>query len=215
MIKRREKHMEVDNWFDKFIELVGEKEQPIYYRHSSAPSRRISGQYGSSRKFYGFRSVLLYFQLSPEYTIKNKDLAFIFNYLEDYTHPRKTGVRRFMTLFLNDSEYKLLHPGEMSNNISLSIKDVKEYFDKYAKTHYQYSKKLTQLFPPLYFHGRENFPSDKDLCLMFQDKDGIKIDKEIKPHYDVIQNNWIWITLDKDKIISVNDGAFMQESMKE
>lgn len=197
--------MKREKWFDDFDRLLSLKEVPIYYRNSSASNRRIRGQYGSSRKFYGFRTIILYFQLNPDYSIEENMLYQILYHLENYTKPGKSDMRRFLPVFFNDENEKLITPGKMSNNAKSVVSDVKEYMNKFTESNYQYSKEIKELTPPYSIYAKEAFPISKDLCIFFYEKDSLFVDKKIKAEIERMRNNSIWFSFKGDEVVTVSD----------
>lgn len=191
--------------FTEFGDLLNQKKNSIYYRNSSAANRRIQGQYGTDRKFHGFRTIILYFQLNPDYLLKEDILYRILYYLEDYTDPGKTNVRKFLPLFFNNSDKELIFPGQMSNNANSVVNDFNEYMEEYTDNNKQYSKELNKLTAPYNIYAKKRFPSKNDLCVFFYEKNSLTVANQVKKELKRMRNNAIWFKLKGENIISVDD----------
>jgi len=185
--------------------LLNRKKRAIPYRNSSAPNRRIKGQYGSDRKYFGFRTVILYFQLNPNYTFDDNIFYKILYYLEDYTDPGKTDVRRFLPLFFYNSDKEFIFSGQMSNNANSVVNDFKEYMDEYGESNQEYSKELNKIFSPYSIYAKKAFPSDRDLCVFFYEENSLTVDSEVKKELNRMRNNAIWFKFEGENVISVDD----------
>ena len=185
--------------------LLRTKARPISYRNSSASSRRMKGQYGSSKKFYGFRTILLYFQLNPNYNIDTNDLYYILNLFTKYTDTGKTNTRRFLPLYFNNDEYKLMYPDKLVNNETTIVKNRIKYFDEYADDYYQYSKILKELYPDYTAYAKKRFPSENDLCVFFYENDTLMVKEDIKEEIKKYRKNVIWISLEDEEIINISE----------
>jgi len=197
--------LDSNSWGKELDRLLRTKARPISYRNSSASSRRISGQHGSPRKFYGYRTILLYFQLNPNYNIDTNDLYYILNLFTRYTDTGKAKIRRFLPLYFNNEEYKLMYPDKLVNNETMIVKNRIKNFDEYAKDYYQYSKILKELYPDYTVYAKKRFPSENDLCVFFYEKGTLKVKEDIKEEIEKYRENTIWISLEDEEIINISE----------
>ncbi|MFW5787845.1 MAG: hypothetical protein ACOCV3_06215 [Halanaerobiales bacterium] len=197
--------MQDKKWYEDYLDFIYERKKRIYYREYSAASRRIRGQVGTDRIFKGYRSVLLYFKLSKKIDLTDKLLDKVLCPLKSFTKPDKTGLNRFATLFLNNSDYELIYPEEMVNKCEAVKYIVNDYYQKYLPEMERYNDKLKQLFPFLTLSSK-TYPTHKDLCLFFQDKDGIEITEDVGDILKYVNETCLWITVKGDEIVALEDG---------
>lgn len=197
-----------ENIFKEFRKIVSENANLITYQNKSVPNRRIQGQYGSDRKFSGYRSVLLYFQLNNKLEIHNTDIVYLLNYLERFLYPGKLGIKKYMVLFFNDNNNKLIFPGEMANNIRYVLNQQQKYFERYSNSYKKYSNTLEQISPKFNLTGKKEFPSEDDLCIFIYEKDNLKVTSAIEKEIKKLRLNCIWISMQKDKIVSIKKNRF-------
>ena len=192
-------------WKDDLYHLLNNKKRAIHYRNSSSASRRVQGQYGSDRKFYGYRTIILYFQLSPNYTIDRNKFNIIFNLFSNFTDTGKSGVSRFLPVYFNDENGDLIAKHSLVNNIHFIMEKRDEFFSENAKANHKYSQKINYLSPPVYMPGEKEFPSHKDLCVFIYEENTLTATDKVIKELDWMSNNSIWISIKNDKINSISD----------
>jgi hypothetical protein len=193
------------SWREDLYHLVKNKKNKISYRNSSAASRRIRGQYGSDRNFYGYRTILLYFQMNPNYSITTVNFDLILDTFKKFTDPGKTDMRRFLPIYFNDPEGSLVPSKKLANNNFSVIEKFKEYSSKNAENFFQYSQKLTEVNPSIYIYAKKEFPDRKDLCVFFFEENTLSVSEEVKKELEWMRNNAVWISFKNDEIINISD----------
>lgn len=193
------------SWKDDLYHLLNNKKRAINYRSSSSASRRIQGQYGSDRKFYGYRTIILYFQLNSNYTIDRNKFNIIFNLFSNFTDTGKSGVNRFLPVYFNDENGDLITKHSLVNNVHFIMEKRDEFFSEKAKTNYKYSQKINYLNLQVYIPGEREFPSKKDLCVFVYEENTLTASDKVIKELDWLGNNSIWISLKGDKITSISD----------
>lgn len=193
------------SWRKDLYHLLNNKKNKISYRNSSAANRRISGQYGSDRNFYGYRTILLYFQMNPNYFIEGTTFNLILDTFKEFTDPGKTDMRRFLAIYFNNKENQPVAEKSLANNNFSVIEKYREYTDQNTEKFHKYSQMITELNPKIYIYAKKEFPSKKDLCVFFFEKDTLSVSDKVEKELDWMQNNAVWISFKKDQIINISD----------
>lgn len=193
------------SWRKNLYYLVNNKKNKISYRNSSAASRRIRGQYGSDRSFFGYRTILLYFQMNPNYSIEGITFNLILDTFKKFTDPGKTDMRRFLPIYFNNTEGNLVPSKKLANNNFSVIEKFKEYSSKNAEKYFQYSQKLTELNPNLFIYAKKEFPDRNDLCVFFFEENNLSVSEEVKKELKWMRNNAVWISFKNTEIKNISD----------
>lgn len=153
---------------------------------------------GGEDDYEGFRSVIFYFKLSDKINLdKVKEVVKV---IVNTVNKRSPFKIKLHPLFLNSEEYKLLHPKYCVKNYIYVNQYIDEYYDKYTSTNQNYSNTLKELFPPIGIYSRTTYPKHEDLCIVFQDDDGIEIEYIIKSRVLNLKRNFIFINAQNEDI---------------
>jgi hypothetical protein len=137
--------------------------------------------------------------------LNHLDVNNILALIERYTDPGKTGMRRFLPIFFNDENGNLISPENDANNAFYIIKLIEKNYGKYSESNFKYSRKISQLKANFYIIGEEDFPSSKDICIFFYEKDTIEISKDVKKKLQWMDNNAVYIEFKDNEIIDISD----------
>jgi hypothetical protein len=190
MYIRDRRRMVMEYWESKLRGLISRRKNNITFDSSDGMNRRLGDQLGGEDEYRGFRSVIFYFQLSTKLDLKliEKMVLKIFSMTKSSFHNIKLA-----TLFFSDSDYNLIHPKGIVHSGRQVMTIMREYYPKYAAENESYSNILKHLFPPIDIYSREQYPSNKDLCIVFHDDRKIDFDDKVLTRINALKHNFIWI----------------------
>ena len=188
------------------------REYRFFYTPEEIEQKELSQKPGfdpGEDYFYGFRSVIMYFQLSTQFRVEVYKILSILEFLDELTHFDVGAYDRFGLLFLNDENYKLIPFERMLHTIQ-GVKDVITYYyyyKKYDQKYEQYSGRFTELFSDkVEWEITLKPPILEDLCLVFHKYgENIDMDEDVQEHYEKIKQSWIWLGLEGSEIKSIRD----------
>lgn len=197
----------LEKWEKKLRSVLARKKQTLERYSENVINRRLGDYPGGDQEYQGFRTAILYMQLSPE--IDTEIIKKTVTILKRFIRSRRPNV--YATLFLNNSEGKLMHPRSMLGS-TRSVNDViDEYYKKFAYSNQGYSDELNQLFPLIDPYSRKRYPSREDICLVFYGKQGLRINKKILNKVTRLQKRWIWIYTQKGDEVRLSFNKIPEE----
>jgi hypothetical protein len=104
----------LEKWEKDLKLMLSRKIQTLEQYSENIINLRIEGYPGGEQEYQSFRAGILYMQLSPE--IDTEIIKKAVKIFKRFIHPYWSDG--YATLFLNDSEYKLIHPKSMFGNTS-------------------------------------------------------------------------------------------------
>ncbi len=197
----------MEKWERNLKSMLSRKVQTLERHSENFINRRIGGYPGGDQEYQSFRTGILYMQLSPE--IDTEIIKKAVQVLKRFIHPGRSDG--YATLFLNNSDYKLIYPRSMLGKITAVHKTIDEYYSKYALSNQIYSTELKQLFPLINPYLRKRYPSREDICLVFYDKSGFKINEKILTSVTRQRRNWIWIYAQKGDEVKITFNKIPEE----
>ncbi len=192
----------MEAWQRDFGRLVQRKRKVLSRYSQNVMSRRIYGELGGEAEYMGFRLAILYFQLTPHLDLDRVDKLV---WIMSRKMRNLVAPTRFATLFLNDQDYKLMHPRSVVSSTTAVTRIVREYFEEYSSSNEPFSRTLKQLFPRQNPYSRGQYPGKADLCVVFHDKRGITVDPDIREKVEMLSRNWIWVCVDKGTPVRISE----------
>ncbi len=187
-----------NEWEYELRNNLKRKAKTINYRDPNRYDYR-TGTLGSESSYQGFRSAVLYFQLSPliDREVVKKAIGII---------ARNMGPRhknRFATLFLNSEKLQLIYPRKMLNDSDAVIEVVNDYYDRLADSCLPFGGTLQSLFPPVSLYA-SYYPGHQDVFVLFQTSNRVKINPDLERNLRPTRNNWICITCEKNIPVEIS-----------
>jgi hypothetical protein len=193
------------NWERELFRLMRRKANSISFYDHNRVSRRIDGYIGNESEYQGFKTLILYFQLSLN--ICTSKVKRVVEYLMRKSNRYRPSSISICTLFFNNSENSLIHPKQSVKSRQQVCKIIDEYYQEYASINEKYSETISTLFPKIDLYARTQHPTQKDLCVIFHDNREIKFDNQILSKVKKIKGSFILINVDKrNQEVKIVDG---------
>lgn len=173
----------------KLRSLLNRYASTITFNDPNSIDYRLDEYMGSESSYYGFRTAILYFQLSEK--INLDAIMPILNVISPrFLKPHKG---HFATLFLNSQDGKLIYPYSTADNLKAVNFIVRDYYRKFAVSNESFSHDLNNLYPPT---------NHQDICILFCEEKGVSINADVKTRASRLK--WIVVNIEKDKTVEVN-----------
>lgn len=198
--------MENEKWIRRVYQFYLRKRVDLSSYSSTAPHKRLEGQFGRQRSVKGYEHVIVYLQLSPRIDFE-KAKHFLRFHLLEWVKNNKDFTESLDIFLFNNEEGKLLHNGKSWTRFGGPKVPLLKFIDNTVnETKSDNNRTIRQLFPKTSFYTKYidgQHPNSKDLLIFITDRESCDVDDKLKESLSRIKNRIIWIKLEKEKDVII------------